>query len=49
MNKSLLFLFSFLLAAGSAFAQSPVTGVIKTTNGTTIPNATVKVREQTKP
>jgi iron complex outermembrane receptor protein len=44
MNKSLLILFSFLLSASFIFAQSPVTGVIKTTNGNTIPHATVKVR-----
>jgi iron complex outermembrane receptor protein len=44
MNKSLLILFSFLLSASLAFAQSPITGIIKRANGEPVPRATIKVR-----
>jgi len=44
MKKSLLILFSFLLTASFSFAQSTITGTIKSANGTPIPNATVKIR-----
>ncbi|MCD0490588.1 TonB-dependent receptor [Pedobacter sp. MC2016-14] len=44
MKKSILIIFSFLLSASFAFAQSKVTGIIKRANGTPLPRATVKVR-----
>ncbi|MGY0035738.1 TonB-dependent receptor [Pedobacter sp. NJ-S-72] len=44
MKKQLLIIFSFILMANYVFAQSPITGVIKTSNGTTIPHATVSIR-----
>ncbi|WP_214229588.1 TonB-dependent receptor [Pedobacter sp. B4-66] len=44
MKKSLLILFSFLLTASVAFAQSTVTGIIKGANGVPVPNATVLIR-----
>lgn len=40
----LLILLSFMLSTGFAFAQSPITGVIKRTNGDPVPRATVKIR-----
>jgi len=44
MNKRLLTLLSLLLTASFAFAQSTVTGVVKRSNGTPVPRATVKIR-----
>lgn len=44
MKKSLLILFSFLLSASFAFAQSTITGIIKGANGVPIPNATIVIR-----
>ncbi|MCZ4245794.1 TonB-dependent receptor [Pedobacter punctiformis] len=44
MKKSLLIIFSFIISTGFAFAQNPVTGIVKGANGITIPNATIKVR-----
>lgn len=47
MKKSLLILFSLLISTTYLFAQTPIKGIIKSTNGTTIPHATVKVRGTT--
>ncbi len=44
MNKSLLIFFSLILSASFVFAQTPIKGVIKASNGSTIPHATIKVR-----
>ena len=44
MKKHLLIILSFILTANYVFAQSAITGVIKTSNGTTIPHATVSIR-----
>jgi len=44
MKKNLLILFSLLLSASLAFAQSTVTGIIKGANGVPVPNATVLIR-----
>lgn len=44
MNKKLLILFSLMLTASYVFAQRTITGVIKGSNGITIPNATVLIR-----
>lgn len=44
MNKSLLIFFSLILSASFVFAQTPIKGVIKASNGATIPHATIKVR-----
>ncbi|MFC3563099.1 TonB-dependent receptor [Pedobacter jamesrossensis] len=44
MKQNLLILFSIIISSSFAFAQSPVKGVVKGSNGITIPNATVKVR-----
>lgn len=44
MKKSLLTLFSFLLTASYVLAQSPITGIIKNSNGAPVPNATVLIR-----
>jgi iron complex outermembrane receptor protein len=43
-SKHLLILFSFMLLAGFTFAQNTVTGVVKRTNGSPVPRATVKIR-----
>ncbi|PWS29375.1 TonB-dependent receptor [Pedobacter yonginense] len=47
MKQILPIFFSFLLFAGSAFAQNTVTGVVKGANNTTIPGATITVRGTT--
>ncbi|TCD26928.1 TonB-dependent receptor [Pedobacter psychrodurus] len=44
MNKSLLIFFSLIFSASFVFAQTPVRGVIKASNGSIIPHATIKVR-----
>lgn len=44
MKKHLLIILSFILTANYVFAQSAITGVIKSSNGTTIPHATVTIR-----
>jgi len=44
MKKHLLIILSLLLTANFVFAQSAITGVIKSSNGTTIPHATVTIR-----
>lgn len=44
MKKHLLIILSLLLTANFVFAQSTITGVIKSSNGTTIPHATVTIR-----
>jgi len=44
MKKSLLILFSFTLSIGFAVAQSPIKGIIKRINGSTVPRATVKIK-----
>ncbi|QNK64928.1 TonB-dependent receptor [Pedobacter sp. PAMC26386] len=44
MKKHLLIILSLILTANYVFAQSAITGVIKTSNGTTIPHATVSIR-----
>jgi iron complex outermembrane receptor protein len=44
MKKSLLIFFSFILSAGFAFAQTPIKGIVKRTDGAALPGATVKVR-----
>lgn len=44
MNKRLLTLLSLLLTASFAFGQSVVTGVVKRSNGSPVPRATVKIR-----
>ncbi|MBB6501243.1 TonB-dependent receptor [Pedobacter cryoconitis] len=44
MKKHLLIILSFIFTANYVFAQSAITGVIKSSNGTTIPHATVTIR-----
>ncbi|WP_244889435.1 TonB-dependent receptor [Pedobacter antarcticus] len=44
MKKRLLIILPFLLMANYIFAQSPITGIIKTSNGAPVPNATVLIR-----
>ena len=44
MKKSLLIVLSILLTASVAFAQKEVTGIIKRSNGSPVPRATVKIR-----
>ncbi|UKT65175.1 TonB-dependent receptor [Pedobacter mucosus] len=44
MKKSLLIIFSFIFSAAIAFAQKPVTGIIKRADGAPVARATVKVR-----
>lgn len=44
MNKRLLILLLFILPTGLAFAQTAVKGVIKRTDGTPVPRATITVR-----
>ena len=44
MKKALLFIFTLLLSASYAFAQRTITGIIKSPNGTPVPNATVVIR-----
>ncbi|NTE04506.1 TonB-dependent receptor [Agrobacterium tumefaciens] len=44
MKQSLLILFSIILSATAVFAQNTVKGIVKGTNGTTIPGATITVR-----
>ena len=44
MKRSLLLLLSFMLSAGVAFAQGPIIGIIKHSNGAAVPNATIKIR-----
>jgi iron complex outermembrane receptor protein len=44
MKKNLLFLLSLLLTAGTVFAQGPITGVVKQSNGAPVPKATIKIR-----
>lgn len=44
MKKSLLLLLTLLLTAGFAFAQKPLTGIVKQSNGSPLPSATVKIR-----
>lgn len=41
---SILILGSTILSTGFTYAQSPVTGIIKRTNGAPVPNATVLIR-----
>ncbi|RZL50267.1 MAG: TonB-dependent receptor, partial [Pedobacter sp.] len=41
---SLLMLIFFSISANYVFAQSPITGIIKRTDGAPVPNATVKIR-----
>lgn len=41
---SFLFLFLFLFSADFVFGQSPITGIIKRSNGSPVPRATVKIR-----
>ncbi|RZK54481.1 MAG: carboxypeptidase-like regulatory domain-containing protein, partial [Pedobacter sp.] len=45
-HKYLSFLILFLLAlsVNSVFAQSPITGIVKRTDGAPVPRATVKIR-----
>lgn len=47
MKKSLLILFSLIFSAAVVFAQNTVTGLVKGTNNTTIPGATISVRGTT--
>jgi iron complex outermembrane receptor protein len=44
MKKALLFILPFLLTASYAFAQNAITGIIKNSNGTPVPHATVLIR-----
>ncbi|SDL35333.1 iron complex outermembrane recepter protein [Pedobacter steynii] len=44
MKKHLLIILSFILTANYVFAQSPITGIIKNSNGAPVPNATVSIR-----
>jgi iron complex outermembrane receptor protein len=44
MKKSVLIFFSLILSASLAFAQGPITGIIKRTDGAPVPNATVVIR-----
>ena len=44
MKKHLLIILSLMLTANYVFAQSAITGVIKTSNGAPVPNATVLIR-----
>ncbi|MFW0718002.1 TonB-dependent receptor [Pedobacter sp. N23S346] len=44
MKQSLLILFAIILSATAAFAQNTVKGIVKGTNGITIPGATITVR-----
>jgi iron complex outermembrane receptor protein len=44
MKKKLLILLPILLSASLAFAQSTITGTIKRSNGSAVPNATIKIR-----
>jgi iron complex outermembrane receptor protein len=44
MKKKLFILFLFLLPAGLVFAQHTIKGVVKRTDGTPVPNATVLIR-----
>ena len=44
MKQSLLILFSIIISSSFAIAQNPVKGVVKGSNGISIPNATIKVR-----
>src|SRR3569833_1690730 len=44
MNKRLLILLLFIMPTGLAFAQTAVKGVIKRTDGTPVPRATITVR-----
>ena len=44
MKKHLLIILSFILTANYVFAQSPITGIIKSSNGSPVPNATVLIR-----
>jgi iron complex outermembrane receptor protein len=41
---SFLILFSLILLSSLSFAQSPITGVVKRTDGAPVPRATVKIR-----
>ncbi|WP_432708940.1 TonB-dependent receptor [Pedobacter sp.] len=47
MKKSILLLFSFLITAKFAFAQGPITGIIKRSNGAPVPHATILIRGTT--
>ncbi|GGE66015.1 iron complex outermembrane receptor protein [Pedobacter psychrotolerans] len=44
MKQSLLILFAIILSATTVFAQNTVKGIVKGTNGITIPGATITVR-----
>jgi iron complex outermembrane receptor protein len=44
MKKHLLIILSFMLMANYVFAQTTIKGVIKSSNGATVPNATVLIR-----
>lgn len=44
MKKSILIFLSFVLLTGFTFAQSPIKGIVKRSNGARVPNATVTVR-----
>lgn len=44
MKKTLLFIFTLLLSASYVFAQNTITGIIKSPNGTPVPNASVGIR-----
>lgn len=44
MKKALLFILPFLLSASYTFAQNTVKGIIKNSNGATVPRATVIIR-----
>ncbi|WP_316813881.1 TonB-dependent receptor [Pedobacter heparinus] len=44
MKKALLFIFTLLLSASYVSAQSIITGIIKSPNGTPVPNASVVIR-----
>ncbi|RZJ69278.1 MAG: TonB-dependent receptor, partial [Flavobacterium sp.] len=47
MKKTLFLLFSIIFSAGTVFAQNTVTGIVKGSNNTTIPGATITVRGTT--
>lgn len=44
MKKSLLILLPILLSASLSFAQSTIKGTVKRSNGSAVPNATIKIR-----
>jgi len=44
MKKNLLLLLPLLLLTGFAFGQSTIKGIVKESNGTTVPHATIKIR-----